>query len=134
MDVILHITKRDAWEKAQALGSYRADTLESQGFIHCSTPAQAVRVANSLFRGQDDLVLLCIDSGEVEADIRYENLEGGEELFPHVYGPLNLSAVISALDFKPQTDGTFVLPRSPWIDRGVEHGPRKAPGTGKASL
>jgi uncharacterized protein (DUF952 family) len=112
MDVILHITKRNAWERAQALGSYRADTLESQGFIHCSTPEQVVRVANSLFRWQDDLMLLSIDREEVEAEIRYENLEGGEEVFPHIYGPLNIDAVVSVVDLKPETDGTFVLPKS----------------------
>jgi uncharacterized protein (DUF952 family) len=112
MDLILHIAKRNEWEKAQSSGSYRADTLESQGFIHCSTPEQVVRVADSLFCGHEDLVLLCIDSEKVEAEIRIENLEGGDDLFPHIYAPLTVEAVVEAVDFKPQSDGTFVLPKT----------------------
>jgi uncharacterized protein (DUF952 family) len=116
MDIILHITRKDEWEQARASGSYRADTLETQGFIHCSTRQQVIRVANSLFRGHDDLVLLCIDSNRVEATIHYENLAGGDERFPHIYGPLNVEAVICVLDFKPQADGTFTLPASMPVD------------------
>ncbi len=69
-------------------------------------------MANFLFCGQTDLVLLCIDSRKVGADIRDENLEGGDNLFPHIYGPLNIDAVIKVLDFQPQANGTFVLPKA----------------------
>jgi uncharacterized protein (DUF952 family) len=131
MDIILHITTRDAWERATVSRSYRADTLESQGFIHCSKPEQVIRVANSLFRGQDNLVLLCIDSGEVDAEIRYENLEGGEQRFPHIYGPLNVEAVVRVLDFKPCPDGAFVLPESLRVDHGADKGPCNAPADSK---
>lgn len=110
MAIILHITSRRDWEGAQAAGSYRADTLASEGFIHCSTPEQAIPVANLVFRGRPDLVLLCIDPGRVAAEIRYENLEGGEESFPHVYGPLNLDAVIQVFDLPPGEGGRFTLP------------------------
>lgn len=109
--IILHIARRDEWEKAKESGSYRADTLESQGFIHCSMPEQVISVANFLFPGQSNLVLLCIDSRKVEAEIRHENLEGGDKLFPHIYGPLNVGAVVKVVDFKPQSDGTFVMPK-----------------------
>jgi uncharacterized protein (DUF952 family) len=84
--------------------------VATEGFIHCSTPEQVLRVANARFRGREDLVLLLIDSGMIAAEIRYENLEGGNERFPHIYGPLNLEAVINVLDFEPQADGTFLLP------------------------
>jgi uncharacterized protein (DUF952 family) len=110
MNVILHIAKESDWKKARASAQYRADTLASEGFIHCSTREQVIRVANALFRGREDLVLLCIDSEMVETEIRYENLEGGDERFPHVYGPINLNAVVAVLDFAPQADGTFTLP------------------------
>ena len=109
MSIILHIARQENWEEAQASGLYRADTLMTEGFIHCSTPEQVVGVANTWFRGQRGLVLLCIDTEALEAEIRYENLEGGDELFPHVYGPLNLEAVVRVLDFEPQADGAFAL-------------------------
>ena len=99
--LILHIAEREAWYEAQASGSYGADSLKSEGFIHCSKPGQINAVANRYFQGRTDLVLLHIESDRVSAEIRYENLEGGEELFPHIYGPLSLDAVIKTADFAP---------------------------------
>ena len=110
MTTILHITHKTDWEQARAEGSYRADTLASEGFIHCSTPEQVIPVANHLFRGQTNLVLLVIDRDKVQAPIRDENLEGGTTLYPHIYGPLNLDAVVDVLDFPPRADGSFELP------------------------
>ncbi len=110
MSIIVHITKRESWEDAKAGGSHEPDTLKSQGFIHCSKPDQVVRVADFLFRGKEGLVLLCIDAERVAAEVRYENLEGGGKVFPHIYGPLNADAVVEVLDFSPLEDGTFALP------------------------
>ncbi len=109
MSLILHITQRAEWERAVASGFYHGDTLATEGFIHCSTPAQVVRVANFRFAGQPGLVLLCIQTERVEAEIRFEASEG-DELFPHIYGPLNVTAVSLVLDFPPSADGTFQLP------------------------
>jgi uncharacterized protein (DUF952 family) len=107
MTIILHITRREEWEKAKIAGLYRGDTLDSEGFIHCSTPMQVIKVANFRFRNQRDLVLLCIDSQKVEAEIRYE---GVEDLFPHVYGALNVDAVLKVVEFVCGEDGFFELP------------------------
>ena len=81
-----------------------------EGFIHCSTPAQVLQVANTRFRGRLDLLLLSIETDRVEAEIRYENLEGAEQLFPHIYGALAPDAVVRVTDFKPGADGSFTLP------------------------
>ncbi|MEM1098360.1 MAG: DUF952 domain-containing protein [Planctomycetota bacterium] len=110
MPLILHITTRDAWNQARASGSYEAPSLATEGFIHLSTPSQVVEVANRLFVGQTDLVLLCVDRSRVTHDIRDENCEGGSEMYPHVYGPLNLDAVIDVVAFLPETNGRFHLP------------------------
>jgi mutator protein MutT len=120
MTTILHITKRESWSKAQTEGIYRADTLVAEGFIHCSRPDQALKVANSLFLGQKGLVLLYIDEDRVAAEVRYENLEGGDDLFPHIYGPLNLDAIIGVASFEPDADGGFELP---WreMKQGVDY-------------
>ncbi|MFQ6101804.1 MAG: DUF952 domain-containing protein [Anaerolineae bacterium] len=109
MSLILHITKREQWERAESAGVYRGDTLDSEGFIHCSTPQQVIILANALFHAQKGLVLLCIASERVKAEIRYEGLEEGER-FPHIYGPLNTDAVIEILEFEPGEDGKFELP------------------------
>lgn len=109
MNCVYHITKREQWEEAQSTGAYRGDTLDTEGFIHCSEMHQVVPTANALFRGQKDLVLLVIDSARVHAEIRYEGA-AGEELFPHIYGPLNPDAVTQVLNFEPHPDGSFQLP------------------------
>jgi uncharacterized protein (DUF952 family) len=110
MVMIYHITPKNCWHTAQEDGVYQADSLSTEGFIHCSTAGQVLRTANRFFKGQQGLFLLCINDRQVEARLRYENLEGGSDLFPHIYGPLNLSAVTQALVFEPQPDGTFKLP------------------------
>lgn len=108
--MIFHITKRIEWEQALRAGEYRAASLSDQDFIHCSTPKQVVGVANSLFAGQCGLVLLCIEVGELDAEVQYENCEGGQALFPHVYGSINLNAVVDVIDFNPDQEGRFQLP------------------------
>jgi uncharacterized protein (DUF952 family) len=109
MQPIFHITQRQAWHAAQAQGLYRCESLDREGFIHCSTQAQVIRVANWFYRGQAGLVLLQIDADRLQAELRYDPIETGEA-FPHLYGPLNLESVVQVHTFEPQADGSFELP------------------------
>jgi ribosomal-protein-serine acetyltransferase len=120
--MIYHITTRDEWDEAQKIGAYRAPSLASQGFIHFSTINQVVKVANAVYAGQKNLVLLCVDVRQITAPMRYEppdptipaeHYEG--ELFPHVYGELNLSAVLRVDELPCGDDGLFALP--PYLDK-----------------
>lgn len=97
------------WFEAQQRCDYQTDSLDSEGFIHCSTPEQVVGTANFLFRGQRGLVLLVINSDRVTAPIRYEDAGNGQ-LFPHVFGSLNLDAVVGVQEFEPSADGSFTTP------------------------
>ena len=109
--VILHITSKTAWETAQRNGFYTAPSLESEGFIHCSTPAQVVATAMRFYAGQSGLVLLVIDPARVKAEIKYEaGTDKPDELFPHIYGTLNLDAVTRVPDFASDSAGNWVLP------------------------
>ena len=113
--MILHIVARADWDSALARGIYAPPSLGAEGFIHCSTSAQILRTANRFYRGQTDLVILCIDESRLEAAPRYEppNPALGEtsaDLFPHLYRPLNLDAVVSVIDFPCRADGTFEMP------------------------
>lgn len=104
MTTIFHITSRSAWEAAQRAGDYRAPSLETQGFIHFSDAEQVIRVANALYAGQTDLVLLVVDPAQLSAELRYEppvEVTGATELFPHLYGGLNLNAVTQVVAFPP---------------------------------
>jgi len=109
MPRIFHITTGAAWDEARAAGSYTADSLQTEGFIHCSQAEQVAWVANTRFRGRSDLVLLHVDEAAVGAEVRRENLEGGTTLFPHVYGPLPVKAVMDVTPMTPSPDGTFDL-------------------------
>ena len=108
--MILHITRLVDWEAAQALGDYRLDSLEIEGFIHCSTPEQVLGPANEFYRGQSGLVLLVIDPERLAAELVYEDSYHVGTAFPHIYGPLNLDAVTSVVPFPAGADGTFELP------------------------
>ena len=115
MPLITHITPRANWEAAQVRGAYRAASLDSEGFIHFSTPQQLGATANRFYRGQTHLVLLVVDTDRLTADLRYESpthetIPG--EQFPHLYGELNLDAVTRVIDFPPNPDGTFAAPDS----------------------
>ncbi len=111
MRLILHITSKSAWESAQQNGFYSAPSLQTEGFIHCSTLAQVVAVAERLYAGQRGLVLLEIDSSRLQAEVRYEaGSDKSDELFPHVYGTINLDAVTRVLDFAPDSAGNWSLP------------------------
>ncbi len=108
MSVIFHIAKSQQWEEAKQLQSYRGDTLESEGFIHCSTLLQIVRTSNKFFAGQTGLLLLLIDSDKVQAEVKYEPAAGDD--YPHIYGPLNVDAVLQVIEFEAGADGKFELP------------------------
>lgn len=112
MAVFFHITSRAQWDRARFAGAYRTESLDTEGFIHCSTRAQVLGVANARFKGQADLVLLCIDSSRVQAPIQFDTVETGER-FPHIYGPLNADAVIRSVPFPPDASGAFSLPDLP---------------------
>ena len=108
MPFIYHITTDIDWAVAQGSGAYTADSLATEGFIHCSDEEQYVDVANRLFRGRQDLVLLQIDTELVPSDIVYENLEGGAVHYPHVYGPIPVAAVVGVTRLVPAAGGGFV--------------------------
>ena len=74
--MIYHLTSRQAWVEAQSRGEYRAESLETEGFIHCSTLPQVLKSANKFFGGQTGLLLLWIDSEKVESEIKYELAAG----------------------------------------------------------
>ena len=108
MNTIYNIIQRVEWENAKLLGNYRADSLNTEGFIHCSTRSQLIRTANKFFKNQTGLVLLFIDESKVKAEIKYESADN--DLFPHIYGELNLGAVYQVIDFEPDAEGLFNLP------------------------
>lgn len=111
MQTILHVLEKQEWESALANGFYAPKSLKTDKFIHCSTKTQVVNVANFLYRGQKELVLLYIDPDKVHSEIIYEDLYEAGELYPHIYGSLNTDAVLKAVSFSSDSDGKFHLPK-----------------------
>ncbi|HKU43724.1 MAG TPA: DUF952 domain-containing protein [Polyangiales bacterium] len=106
--MLFHITTRKAWNVALDAGAYVPSLFAADGFIHLSEERQWFRTARRLYRGQRDLVLLVIDEKRLEAGVRREAADG--ELFPHLYGPLNLDAVISVYDLPLDANGDVLAP------------------------
>ena len=79
------------------------------------TLAQVIDTANRFYRGRDDLVLLLIDESRLKAKLKYEAPttdldESSGELFPHLYGELNVDAVVRTVELPCEVDGSFQLP------------------------
>lgn len=108
--MIYHITTENAWQLAQEDQLYNPESLKDEGFIHCSDHFQLEGTANRFYVQTPDLIVLEIDPDKLEANLVYENLEGGEMLFPHIYGALNLDAVVSTFHFDYAEDGRILLP------------------------
>lgn len=107
MNVLFHIATETEWELAPRLGVYTPDSLASDGFVHCSSAVQHAIVANALFPGRTDLVLLLIDTSRLSAEVRLEGEDREGQPFPHIYGPVNLEAVFEAAPYAPDEDGHF---------------------------
>ncbi len=105
---VFHITPRSAFAAALDNGAYEADSLQSEGFIHCSTRAQVGRSAGRFYTGQSGLVLLCISVAQLGRLLRFEAADG--DSFPHCYGSIPLDAISAVLDFPCRVDGGFDLP------------------------
>ena len=100
------------WDAQPSYAPYCGDTLATEGFIHCTAEQELlVKVANNFYRAQDEpFVILGIDPARIAAEVRWEPADG--HVFPHIYGPLNLDAVVDVIDFPREADGTFILPEA----------------------
>ena len=112
--MIFHITSQIEWSQAQARGEYTAPSLVTEGFIHFSTDKQVLSVANAFYRGRKDLVVLKVDEARLKPELKWEAPAGPpadniseSDLFPHVYGPVNMDAVVAVLEFQPDATGMF---------------------------
>lgn len=108
---LYHITTESEWETAQCEGEYFPQSFAEEQFIHCSYSHQIVTVANRFYQGQNGLVLLKIRSSTISSSLVEENLEGGTELYPHLYSSLPINSVVQAVAFPCNPNGTFTLPQ-----------------------
>jgi uncharacterized protein (DUF952 family) len=104
--IIYHITSAEEWKQALFNGFYEAASLKSEGFIHCSTESQVSGVLDRYFAGKENLLKLVIDTDKLTDELKFERSPSINEDFPHVYGPINLDAVIGVLPAEETTKRT----------------------------
>ena len=92
--MIYHLTLPEYWEPAMSSGQYEHPTLKTEGFIHCSTKEQLHRSAAKHFADKDEILVLFLVEKRVKDTLRWEPAKSGE-LFPHIYGPIQVEAVES---------------------------------------
>lgn len=113
--MIYHIAEVADWQAAQVAGDYRVSTrgrtLADEGFIHAGRREQVLGVAEAIYADAGPLLLLTIDPDRLSSPVRDDEVAPGIA-FPHIYGPIELEAVVAVAPLERGTDGNFVLPAS----------------------
>ncbi len=108
--VIYHMCRADEWAEAEQTGSYGGSSQDkADGFIHFSTRTQVWTSAAKHRRGQDNILLLEVDAAALGEALKWEASRGGA-LFPHLYGPLPVSAVMNLTPLRLDDDGVHIFP------------------------
>lgn len=108
MSLIYVLCPPQAYEAAKSTGIYCPDSLESEGFIHASPANQLTRVANKYYSAYPKLCLMAIDTEAATVEIKWEPIANGD-LYPHLYGPLNMSAVTQTSILSRLPDGRYEI-------------------------
>lgn len=103
--LIYHLLPPADWEQAQHQGDYRPVSLGAEGFIHLSTRSQVANTLANFFSGHTGLIMLAVEVARLQAELRYDS--ANDQLFPHLYGPLNLDAVVDVFQIAPGSDDPF---------------------------
>lgn len=94
--LIYHVILPKVWNEAKDKSFYEAESLATEGFIHCSYADQLDGVLERYYSGVEKVVVLTIDANKLTSPLVSEPSTNGEP-FPHVYGPINTDAVIQAV-------------------------------------
>lgn len=108
-DLIFHITTKEYFNSHKKENKYFPESLDTEGFIHCSKGSQIEATANRICADKDQLLLLVIDASTLTSNIKYEEDKNLGETFPHIYGPLNTDAVMDKLDVHAEANGQFKI-------------------------
>ena len=110
MTIIYKIVDEAAWRAAEAAGRFEGAPVDlADGFIHFSDSGTVAETAARHFAGQGNLLLVAVDAGRLGPALTWEVSRGGA-LFPHLYAPLALDAVVWAKPLPLGPDGRHVFP------------------------
>ena len=122
-DLLVHLCASEEWDAARSVGELRPPSLAEMGFVHLSTLEQVHLPANRVFAGRNDLVLLRLDAGLLGSPVLWEPGAPSDPpsmVFPHLYGPLPVAAVIVAVPYPTAPDGAFPAYRGGSAERQTE--------------
>ena len=108
--MIYRLAEAADWQAALQSGFFASADLAAEDFIHAAERHQVQGVADRHYAGRAGLVLLAVDEARLHATLRRENTSGGTELFPHVYGPIPLAAVVAHAPLERDAAGTVRWP------------------------
>lgn len=106
--MILHCMKKETWEEIKNKKYFGEDNIKLEGFIHCSSVEYMWRVAPNFKNLTEELILLCIDTDKLESEVRWEDGDNCGRSYPHVYGLINLGAIINVLPYLKDENGTWI--------------------------
>jgi len=106
---IFHLLTSEQWRAAQAAGSYAPESLRTEGFVHFSLIDQVAGTANTRFRDSVDLIVIEVLPQELSQPVVLEDLYGMGQEFPHVYGPIPVSAVVAVHALGRDEEGNFTF-------------------------
>lgn len=106
--MIFHLLPAATWQAHAPADAYHAETLATEGFIHCTREVERlVEVANQFYRqSTGDFVILCVETDRLRAEVRWEMADG--HLFPHIYGPIAQEAIVDVIAFPRNPHGQFL--------------------------
>lgn len=104
--LIYHLVPENVWDQARHSAAYVPEAFETDGFIHCTNGLDPLLiVGNTFYRGDSrSYMVLILKTDLIESEVRYDD---ADELFPHIYGPLNVDSVIGELNVARGADGSF---------------------------
>lgn len=108
--MIYRIAEAADWRAARTAGRFAGGDLAAEGFIHAAARHQVQGVAERHCAGRGGLLLLAVDEARLDVPLRWENTSGGAELFPHVYGPVPLAAVVAWAPLVRDAAGRILWP------------------------
>lgn len=106
--MILHCMKKSIWEERKNKEYWGQRELDTEGFLHCSTIEHFWRIVWLFEEEQDEFVIVCIDEEKLESEVRYEDGDNCGRAYPHIYGLVNISAVVDTLSFLRDESGKYV--------------------------
>ncbi|MBU9711502.1 DUF952 domain-containing protein [Evansella tamaricis] len=105
--MIFHLLTKSEWEKAQREGVYWPESLDIEGYIDCFTKEQLIKEGKDVLPGVEKVILLEIYSNDLESLVVLEDTTESGNLYPHVYGHINLSAIKGVHEIKRSQSGTL---------------------------